>query len=113
VRLLHSRERDHVHGYSALVFPSAKKDLDALSSQGHFLKGLAATIGASRLPETCGKVEQYALLRGGKTEAATLTKEAALEKIQPLLKQAREEHKIAEAWLKKFYAGYPVPAAGT
>lgn len=81
----------------------AKKDCKALSSLGHFLKGSSATLGVTKVQNTCESIQHYGDLRDNKTGKA-LTSEVALVKIDAALKRAEEEYKEAEVWLRKWHS---------
>jgi len=80
----------------------AKKDLQELSSLGHFLKGSSAALGVDKVSSTCQKIEHYGKLRDEKANR-DLTKEDALARIGALLGTVGNECTIAEDWLDKWY----------
>jgi len=80
----------------------AKKDCKQLSSLGHFLKGSSATLGVTKVQNSCESIQHYGDLRDNKTGKG-LTSEVALSKISAALKEAEEQYKEAEIWLKKWY----------
>lgn len=81
----------------------AKQDYKKLSSLGHFLKGSSATLGVTKVQNTCESIQHYGDLRDNKTGKA-LTPEVALSKISICLKDAKEEYQEAEVWLRKWYS---------
>jgi len=80
----------------------AKKDLQKLSTLGHFLKGSSAALGVWKVQASCEKIQHYGQLRD-EEEGVDLTDEAALGKIQPLLGQVKVEYRAAEKWLRRWY----------
>jgi HPt (histidine-containing phosphotransfer) domain-containing protein len=84
-------------------FGRTKKDLQRLSSLGHFLKGSSAALGVSKVQASCEKIQHYGQLRD-EDIGADLTQEEALGKIERLLKDVKGEYKVAEKWLREWYA---------
>jgi len=78
-------------------------DCKTLSSLGHFLKGSSATLGVSGVRDACESIQHYGDLRDHKT-GKIVTPEVALSKISIALKEAKEEYKEAEIWLRKWYS---------
>jgi len=87
-----------------------KGDLPELSSLGHFLKGSSATLGLTKVKESCEKIQHYGQQ---KDEAGTTDEpdeELCLSRIKDILVVVKEEYAEVEKVLKKFYA---TPAAAT
>ncbi|KAF8273426.1 signal transduction histidine kinase, partial [Lactarius quietus] len=78
-----------------------EKELETLSSLGHFLKGSSAALGLCKVQSSCEEIQHYGHLREG---SKVIKEEEALAKISTTLARAREEYKTAEVWLKSFYA---------
>ncbi|TGO52925.1 hypothetical protein BOTNAR_0309g00080 [Botryotinia narcissicola] len=81
-----------------------EKDLATLSSLGHFLKGSSATLGLTKVKDSCEKIQHYGQQ---KDEAGTTDepdKEKCLARIKETLVSVKEEYKEVEKVLKKFYA---------
>jgi len=80
------------------------KDLATLSSLGHFLKGSSATLGLTKVKDSCEKIQHY----GQKKDEAGTTdvddEEVCLEQIKETLVAVKEEYAEVEKVLKKFYA---------
>jgi len=80
------------------------KDLAQLSSLGHFLKGSSATLGLTKVKDSCEKIQHY----GQKKDAAGTSDEPdekkCLERIKTTLKAVKEEYAEVEATLRKYYA---------
>ena len=82
---------------------SEKKDLATLSSLGHFLKGSSATLGLTKVKDSCEKIQHYG---AKKDEAGTEDEpdeEKCLERIKETLVAVKEEYVDVEKVLKKFY----------
>lgn len=81
-----------------------EKDLPQLSSLGHFLKGSSATLGLTKVKDSCEKIQHY----GQKKDEAGTTDEPdeklCLERIKDTLEAVKEEYAEVEKVLKKFYA---------
>jgi len=79
-------------------------DLAQLSSLGHFLKGSSATLGLTKVKDSCEKLQHY----GQKKDAAGTADEPdeakCLERIKETLVAVKEEYAEVEKVLKKFYA---------
>ncbi|KAK1727204.1 hypothetical protein CaCOL14_000807 [Colletotrichum acutatum] len=79
-----------------------EKDLEKLSSLGHFLKGSSATLGLVKVRDSCEKIQRY-----GKKENEDGTAEPdeklCLERIEKTLKDLKTEYEDAEKLLKKFF----------
>ncbi|KAK3675154.1 Phosphorelay intermediate protein [Recurvomyces mirabilis] len=80
-----------------------KKDLDALSAQGHFLKGSSATLGITKLKDSCEKIQHF----GARKDETGTVEEAddgkSLASCASTIEQAKREFKEAEGALKRFY----------
>ncbi|RFU31987.1 hypothetical protein B7463_g4393, partial [Scytalidium lignicola] len=79
-------------------------DLSQLSSLGHFLKGSSATLGLTKVKDSCEKIQHY-----GQKKDETGTKDVpdeaeCLEKIKETLATVKEEYIEVEKVLKKFFS---------
>lgn len=81
----------------------AKKDCKTLSNLGHFLKGSSATLGVTKVQNTCESIQHYGGLRDNRT-GKVLTPDVALSKIEAALKEAEEQYDEAERWLRKWHS---------
>lgn len=82
---------------------SVSKDLDQLSQLGHFLKGSSATLGLTKVKDSCEKIQNF-----GAQKDETGTKEepddkVSLAKLKVTIKEAKEQFHQVEAVLKKYY----------
>jgi len=91
-----------------------KKDLAQLSALGHFLKGSSATLGLTKVKDSCEKIQHFG---ARKDETGTKDEdddEKSLKNCETTIEQAKVEFKDAEAALKRFYKDdgtTPAPAA--
>jgi len=79
-----------------------KKDLKTLSELGHFLKGSSATLGLSKVKDSCEKIQNYGLKKDAKGDK-DITEEEGLKKLDETIKQAKTEFEEVKKVLKKFY----------
>jgi len=80
-----------------------KKELDQLSALGHFLKGSSATLGLTKVKDSCEKIQH---LGARKDETGTTDEpddEKTLKKITKIIDQAKKEFEVAERLLKRFF----------
>ncbi|KAF2202060.1 putative histidine phosphotransferase HPT1p [Delitschia confertaspora ATCC 74209] len=80
-----------------------KKDLGQLSALGHFLKGSSATLGLTKVKDSCEKIQHFGQ---NKDETGTHDEpddEKCLEKLKDTIAQAKQEFYDVEKILKKFY----------
>ncbi|KAI5786714.1 signal transduction histidine kinase [Pyronema domesticum] len=80
------------------------KDLSALSSLGHFLKGSSATLGLINVKDYCEKIQHFGSQKD-ETGLRDLEEDECLESIKDSLKQMRVEFDRAERYFKKLYPG--------
>ncbi|KAI0974951.1 histidine-phosphotransfer domain, HPT domain-containing protein [Xylaria arbuscula] len=79
-----------------------KRDLDELYRLGHFLKGSSATVGLTKVKDSCEKIQRY-----GKRENVDGTpetdEELCLSRIKLTLSTVKSEYADAEKTLKNFF----------
>ncbi|OCK74451.1 putative multistep phosphorelay regulator 1 [Lepidopterella palustris CBS 459.81] len=81
----------------------AKKDLAQLSALGHFLKGSSATLGLTKVKDSCEKIQHFG---GNKDETGTRDEpddEVCLSRLKNTIEQAKQEFHDVEKVLRKFY----------
>ncbi|KAK0504184.1 histidine phosphotransferase, partial [Armillaria luteobubalina] len=78
------------------------KDLQELSSLGHFLKGSSGQIGVARVEVSCQKIQYYGKLRN-EHDDGDVSDTQALDRIKALLAQVKSDYDAAETWLKCWY----------
>lgn len=81
-----------------------EKDLATLSSLGHFLKGSSATLGLTKVKDSCEKIQHYGAMKGEDGTADEPDDKKCLERIKETLETVREEYAEVEKSLKKFFA---------
>ncbi|KAI1340095.1 histidine-phosphotransfer domain, HPT domain-containing protein [Xylariaceae sp. FL0016] len=78
------------------------KDLDELYKLGHFLKGSSATVGLTKVKDSCEKIQRY-----GKKEKLDGTPEddekLCLTKCEETIATCKEEYAEAEKTLQNFF----------
>lgn len=78
------------------------KDLEKLSSLGHFLKGSSATLGLVKVRDGCEKIQRF-----GKNEnvdgSPEPDSELCLERIKEALKTVKTDYQDVEKKLKQYY----------
>lgn len=80
------------------------KDLSTLSQLGHFLKGSSATLGLTKVKDSCEKIQHYGQMKDEEGTADEPDKELCLSRIKETLVKVKEEYEEVEKVLKKFYA---------
>jgi len=81
------------------------KDLADLSSLGHFLKGSSATLGLTKVKDSCEKIQHYGQKKDEDGTKDEPDEAKCLAKIEETLKTVKEEYAEVEKVLRKFYAG--------
>ena len=81
---------------------SEKKDLKTLSELGHFLKGSSATLGLTKVKDSCEKIQHYGQKKD-ETGTKDITEEDSLEKLDKIITQTKDEFHEVEKVLKEFY----------
>lgn len=85
-------------------FGSEEKDLATLSSLGHFLKGSSATLGLTKVKDSCEKIQHYGQKKDDEGTEDEPDEDKCLERIKDTLVAVKEEYAEVEKVLKKFYA---------
>ena len=78
------------------------KYLKELSELGHFLKGSSATLGLTKVKDSCEKIQHYGQLKD-ETGTKDIKEDEALKSLDKIIKQAKDEFHEVEKVLKKFY----------
>ncbi|KAK9778814.1 putative Hpt domain-containing protein [Seiridium cardinale] len=79
-----------------------KEDLEELSKLGHFLKGSSATLGLTKIKDSCEKIQRYGKME--KEDGSPLDDEkVCLEKITKTLEEVKKEYTEAEKVLNDFF----------
>jgi len=80
-----------------------EKDLETLSSLGHFLKGSSATLGLTKVKDSCEKIQHFGQKRDEAGENEEPDEDVCLEKIGETLTAVKEEYLEVEKVLKRYY----------
>ncbi|CAF9916122.1 MAG: hypothetical protein HETSPECPRED_002767 [Heterodermia speciosa] len=80
-----------------------KHDLDELSSLGHFLKGSSATLGLTKVKDSCEKIQHYGARKDEHGNATDKSDSQCLELIMSTVGDVKKEYKEAEKVLRRFY----------
>ncbi|EME48646.1 hypothetical protein DOTSEDRAFT_100831, partial [Dothistroma septosporum NZE10] len=80
-----------------------KKDLNQLSALGHFLKGSSATLGLTKVKDSCEKIQHFGAMKDETGTKDVDDVEKCLANCKKTIKQAEQEFKEVEVLLKKFY----------
>ncbi len=82
---------------------SQKKDLASLSSLGHFLKGSSATLGLTKVKDSCEKIQHYGDLKDEHGNPSNKDDTSLLSLIRSTLEVVKVDYEEAERLLKRFY----------
>lgn len=75
-----------------------------LSSLGHFLKGSSATLGLTKVKDSCEKIQHFGQKRNAEGTDDEPDEEKCLKLISESLVAVKSEYKEAEGFLRKFFA---------
>lgn len=84
-------------------FERASQDLDELSSLGHFLKGSSATLGLTKVKDSCEKIQHYGARKDEHGSTTNKSDTQCLDLIMSTVGDVKKEYKEAEKVLKRFY----------
>ncbi|KAI4205005.1 MAG: hypothetical protein LQ350_000632 [Teloschistes chrysophthalmus] len=79
------------------------KDLAQLSSLGHFLKGSSATLGLTKVKDSCEKIQHFGASKDETGTTDVADKELCLERIKKTMGPLKRDYNEAEIILKRFY----------
>jgi osomolarity two-component system phosphorelay intermediate protein YPD1 len=80
--------------------------LKTLSELGHFLKGSSATLGLTKVKDSCEKIQHYGSLKD-ETGTKDITEEESRKKLKTIIEQAKREFAEVKDVLKEFYKDTP------
>jgi osomolarity two-component system phosphorelay intermediate protein YPD1 len=78
-------------------------DLPTLSSLGHFLKGSSATLGLTKVKDSCEKIQHYGQQKDEAGTEDEPDEAKCLAQIKETLVAVKEEYAEVEKVLKRFY----------
>lgn len=87
---------------NTLTRRSEQRNLKTLSDLGHFLKGSSATLGLTKVKDSCEKIQHYGQKKDD-TGTKDISEEEGLSKLRTTIEQAKEEFHDVEKVLRKFY----------
>lgn len=90
--------------YSPLL--RSRKNLEELSSLGHFLKGSSAALGLTKVQLSCEYIQHYGKLE--EVSGSAIPEADAIVKLTTTIARAREEYAEAKIWLDEFFTTYSV-----
>ncbi|KAH7382172.1 signal transduction histidine kinase [Pyrenochaeta sp. MPI-SDFR-AT-0127] len=76
--------------------------LKTLSELGHFLKGSSATLGLTKVKDSCEKIQNFGSQKD-ETGLKDISEEESRKKLASTIKQAKVEFAEVKEVLKKFY----------
>lgn len=82
---------------------SAEKDLEQLSALGHFLKGSSATLGLTKVKDSCEKIQHFGARKDETGTRDVDDDDVTLKRLHETVEQAKEEYREAERLLRRFY----------
>lgn len=85
------------------ISPSESKDLNQLSALGHFLKGSSATLGLTKVKDSCEKIQHYGANKNDTGDRDEPDDEKCLSNCKKTIEQAKAEFKEVEKILRRFY----------
>lgn len=80
-----------------------KKDLDQLSHLGHFLKGSSATLGLTKVKDSCEKIQHYGARKDDSGTKDEKDDKLCLDRVKKTLEQAKQDYAEVEKMLKDYY----------
>lgn len=82
---------------------SKAKDLEQLSALGHFLKGSSATLGLTKVKDSCEKIQHYGARKDETGQLDEEDDEKSLKRLAETIESAKTEFHDVEKILRKFY----------
>ncbi|GIZ40968.1 hypothetical protein CKM354_000428800 [Cercospora kikuchii] len=79
------------------------KDLEVLSSLGHFLKGSSATLGLNKVKDSCEKIQHFGARKDETGNKDVFDDKESLKNCEKYVTQAEKDFKDAERVLRKFF----------
>jgi len=83
------------------------KDLAQLSALGHFLKGSSATLGLTKVKDSCEKIQHFGARKDETGQLDEPDDELSLRRLGDTIKLAKQEFHDVEKVLRKFYHDSP------
>ncbi|KAI9707831.1 MAG: hypothetical protein M1820_004436 [Bogoriella megaspora] len=80
-----------------------ERDLAQLSSLGHFLKGSSATLGLTKVKDSCEKIQHYGAHKDETGTREEPDDDICLRNLEKTITQAKQEFHEVERKLRNFY----------
>ncbi|KAF2760556.1 histidine-phosphotransfer domain, HPT domain-containing protein [Pseudovirgaria hyperparasitica] len=80
-----------------------ERDLEELSSLGHFLKGSSATLGLTKVKDSCEKIQHIGSRKDETGSHDELDDDKSLEKLDGIIKQTKKDFEVIEKLMREFY----------
>jgi len=88
-----------------------EKNFDQLSALGHYLKGSSATLGLTKVKDSCEKIQHLGAHKDETGNKDEPDDEKTLKKIKTIVAQAKTEFEAAERLLRRFFGPNAAGAA--
>ncbi|KAF6221549.1 hypothetical protein HO133_002405 [Letharia lupina] len=89
--------------FEKMIASLREQELATLSSLGHFLKGSSATLGMTKVKDSCEKIQHYGAHKDDAGQSTDMEDTVLLKKIKATVATVKVEYKEAERILKQFY----------
>jgi osomolarity two-component system, phosphorelay intermediate protein YPD1 len=89
--------------YANLECDSERRDLNQLSQLGHFLKGSSATLGLTKVKDSCEKIQHFGAHKDETGSREEPDDEVCLDNCKKTIKEAKDQFHQVEVVLKRFY----------
>ena len=70
---------------------------------GHFLKGSSATLGLTKVKDSCEKIQHFGARMDETGTREEPNDDTSLQKCKKTIQEAKDQFQMAEAALKRFY----------
>lgn len=81
-----------------------KKDLAQLSALGHFLKGSSATLGLTKVKDSCEKIQHFGAKKDETGTKDELDDDVCLKRLGTTINQTKLEFADVKKVLENFYS---------
>ena len=91
------------YALTRVVISREEKNLEKLSQLGHFLKGSSATLGLTKVKDSCTKIQHFGAKKDEDGTTDLPNEATCLARIEKTIKEVKEEYAEVEKTLKKFF----------
>ena len=88
---------------SLIAFCSESRDLTQLSTLGHFLKGSSATLGLTKVKDSCEKLQHYGARKDETGTTDEPDDDVSLQRCKRTIQEAKDQFYLVKESLKRFY----------